>query len=74
MGMSIQKDGIPGFQGCIEHTTMLWNQIKTAEKKIIISRTSRHLVKSKKKVEYRHYDGMCYLSTTFLFGNGDDSA
>ena len=28
---SIQKIGIPGFPGCIEHTTMLWDQIKTAQ-------------------------------------------
>ena len=25
---SIQKAGILGFRGCIEHTTMLWNRIK----------------------------------------------
>ena len=28
---SIQKAGIPGFPGCIEHTTMLWNRIKMAK-------------------------------------------
>ena len=28
---SIQKAGVPGFPGCIEHTTMLWNRIKTAK-------------------------------------------
>jgi len=28
---SIQKAGIPGFPGCIEHTTMLWDAIKTAK-------------------------------------------
>ena len=25
---SIQKAGVPGFPGCIEHTTMLWDRIK----------------------------------------------
>ena len=28
---SIQKTEVPGFPGCIEHTTMLWDRIKTAE-------------------------------------------
>ena len=28
---SIQKAGVPGFPGCIEHTTMLWDRIKTAK-------------------------------------------
>ena len=28
---SIQKAGVPGFPGCIEHTTMLWDWIKTAK-------------------------------------------
>ena len=27
---SIQKAGIPGFPGCIEHAFMLWNRIKAA--------------------------------------------
>ena len=27
---SIQKAGIPGFPGCIEHASMLWDQIKAA--------------------------------------------
>ena len=27
----IQKAGIPGFPGCIEHTTVLWGRIKTAK-------------------------------------------
>ena len=31
MAMSIQKAGIPGFPGCIEHTTMLWDRIKMAK-------------------------------------------
>ena len=26
----IQKAGIPGFPGCIEHASMLWDQIKAA--------------------------------------------
>ena len=26
---SIQKAGVPGFPGCTEHTTMLWDRIKT---------------------------------------------
>ena len=28
-----QKAGIPGFPGCIEHTTMLWDRIKTVKNK-----------------------------------------
>ena len=28
---SIQKAGVPGFPGCIEHTAMLWDRIKTAK-------------------------------------------
>ena len=28
---SNQKAGVPGFPGCTEHTTMLWDQIKTAK-------------------------------------------
>ena len=32
--MSIQKAGVPGFPGCIEHTTMLLDQIKPAKNKI----------------------------------------
>ena len=28
---TIQKAGIPGFPGCIEDTTMLWDRIKTAK-------------------------------------------
>ena len=28
---SIQKAGVPGSPGCIEHTTMLWDRIKTAK-------------------------------------------
>ena len=29
---SIQKAGVPGFPGCIEHTAMLWDRIKTAKR------------------------------------------
>ncbi len=29
---SIQKAGIPGFSGCLEHTSMIWHQIQTAKK------------------------------------------
>ena len=28
---SIQKAGVPGLPGCIEHTTILWDRIKTAK-------------------------------------------
>ena len=33
---TVQKAGIPGFAGCLEHTSMIWHQIQTAksEKKI----------------------------------------
>ena len=30
INISIQKAGIPGFSGCIEHASMLWDQIKAA--------------------------------------------
>ena len=29
---SVQKAGIPGFSGCLEHTSMIWHQIQTAKK------------------------------------------
>ena len=29
---SIQKAGIPGFSGCLEHTSMIWHQIQCAKK------------------------------------------
>ncbi len=29
---SIQKAGIPGFSGCLEHTSMIWHQIQAAKK------------------------------------------
>lgn len=29
---TIQKAGIPGFSGCLEHTSMIWHQIQTAKK------------------------------------------
>ena len=25
---SVQKAGIPGFSGCMEHTSMIWHQIQ----------------------------------------------
>ncbi len=28
----VQKAGIPGFSGCLEHTNMIWNQIQAAKK------------------------------------------
>jgi len=28
----VQKAGIPGFSGCLEHTNMIWNQIQTTKK------------------------------------------
>lgn len=28
----IQKAGIPGFSGCLEHTSMIWHQIQAAKK------------------------------------------
>lgn len=30
--MSVQKAGIPGFSGCIEHTSMIWHQIQSAKR------------------------------------------
>ena len=30
---SVQKAGIPGVPGCIEHTTMIWEAIQTAKEK-----------------------------------------
>ena len=29
---TVQKAGIPGFSGCLEHTSMIWHQIQTAKK------------------------------------------
>ena len=29
---SVQKAGIPGFSGCLEHTSMIWHQIQAAKK------------------------------------------
>uniref|UniRef100_A0A3P9H1W7 Reverse transcriptase domain-containing protein n=1 Tax=Oryzias latipes TaxID=8090 RepID=A0A3P9H1W7_ORYLA len=29
---SIQKAGIPGFSGCVEHTSVIWHQIQLAKK------------------------------------------
>lgn len=29
---SVQKDGIPGFSGCLEHTNVMWHQIQAAKK------------------------------------------
>ncbi|KAL7833600.1 hypothetical protein AOLI_G00285600 [Acnodon oligacanthus] len=29
---SVQKGGIPGFSGCLEHTSMIWHQIQAAKK------------------------------------------
>ena len=29
---SVQKAGIPGYSGCIEHATLIWNSIKQARK------------------------------------------
>ena len=37
---SLQKAGIPGFPGCIEHTTMLWDRIKTAKN----NKTELHVI------------------------------
>ena len=37
---SIQKAGVPSFPGCIEHTTMLWDQIKTAKN----NKTKLHII------------------------------
>ena len=37
---SIQKAGVPGFPGCIEHTTMLWDRIKTVEN----NKTELHVI------------------------------
>ena len=28
---TVQKAGIPGFAGCLEHTSMIWHQIQTAK-------------------------------------------
>lgn len=32
MDTSIQKAGIPGFSGCLEHSSVLWQLIKEAKK------------------------------------------
>ena len=37
---SIQKAGVPGFPGCIEHTTMLWDRIKKAKN----NKTELHVI------------------------------
>ena len=37
---SIQKAGVPGFPGCIEHTTILWDRIKTAKN----NKTELHVI------------------------------
>ena len=37
---SIQKAGVPGFPGCIEHTTMLWDRTKTAKN----NKTELHVI------------------------------
>ncbi len=29
---AVQKAGIPGFSGCLEHTSMIWHQIQAAKK------------------------------------------
>ena len=29
---SVQKAGIPGFSGCLEHTSMIWHQIQSAKR------------------------------------------
>lgn len=29
---SCQKAGVPGFPGCVEHSTMIWEQIQTAKR------------------------------------------
>ena len=29
---SIQKAGIPGFSGCVEHASVIWHQIQVAKK------------------------------------------
>lgn len=29
---TVQKAGIPGFPGCLEHTNMIWHQIQAAKK------------------------------------------
>ena len=111
---SIQKAGVPGFPGCIEHTTMLWDRIKAAKN----NKTELHVIWSdlenaygsvrhqllekameffwipediknlistyftRTYVRFSNYKystnwqklniGLCYLSTTFRIGNGDD--
>ena len=37
---SIRKARVPGFPGCIEHTTMLWDRIKTAKN----NKTELHVI------------------------------
>ena len=39
---SVQKGGIPGVSGCLEHATMIWEAIQRA--KIGETRPRRHLV------------------------------
>lgn len=29
---AVQKAGIPGFSGCLEHTSMIWHQIQSAKR------------------------------------------
>lgn len=29
---TVQKAGIPGFLGCLEHTSMIWDQIQNAKR------------------------------------------
>ena len=40
VNISIQKAGVPGFPSCIEHTTMLWDRIKTAKN----NKTELHVI------------------------------
>ena len=37
---SIQKAGVPGFPGCFQHTTMLWDRIKTTKN----NKTELHVI------------------------------
>ena len=36
----VNKAGVPGFPGCIEHTTMLWDRMKTAKN----NKTELHVI------------------------------
>ena len=40
MNTSVQKAGIPGFRGCLEHSQMIWNSIPSAKR----DKTELHVI------------------------------